>query len=137
MISQALEQLTTFRTRFIPNILLISMNFAIPNSIPSSSCFFFLLSGDRNGLTTTKIYTKNMTGQLYGNVLETEMKRFMAKLPKKTKMIYQENFVPWQVSNIAKDKIASLQLIVLGWAPKDPDFNPIDMLWSILDKRLT
>ena len=78
-----------------------------------------------------------MTGQLYGNVLETELKRFMAKLPKKTKMIYQENFVPWQMSNTVKDKIAQLQLIVLDWAPKDPDLKPIDMLWSILDKRLT
>ena len=43
------------------------------------------------GTMTAKIYTKNMTGQLYGDVLETELKSSMTKFPKKTKIIYQED----------------------------------------------
>ena len=35
-----------------------------------------------------------------------------------------------------KEKIAKLKLDVLDWAPKSPDLNPIEMLWSILDKKL-
>ena len=29
-----------------------------------------------------------------------------------------------------------LKLTVLDWIPKSPDLNPIEILWSILDKRL-
>ena len=25
---------------------------------------------------------------------------------------------------------------MLEWAPKSPDFNPVEVLWSILDKKL-
>ena len=39
------------------------------------------------------------------------------------------------MSNIVKQKIAKLKLDVLDWAPKSPDLNPIEMLWSILDKK--
>ncbi|CAF2153798.1 unnamed protein product [Rotaria magnacalcarata] len=42
------------------------------------------------GTTIAKICTENMNGQLYCNILQlqTELKRFVAKFPKKTKMIY-------------------------------------------------
>ena len=39
------------------------------------------------GTMTVKVYTKNINGQLYCDVLETELKHFMAKFSKKTKMI--------------------------------------------------
>lgn len=35
-----------------------------------------------------------------------------------------------------KEKITRFKLNVLDWAPKSPDLNPIEMLWSIIDKRL-
>ena len=35
-----------------------------------------------------------------------------------------------------REKIAKLKLDLLDWAPKSPDLNPIEMLWSILDKKL-
>ena len=84
--------------------------------------------------TTAKVYTENLDGQLYCDVLEIELKRFMAKFPK-TKMIYRD-FAPCYRSNIVKDKIAKLRLNVLDWAPKSPDLNSIEMLWSILEKKL-
>ena len=60
----------------------------------------------------------------------------MAKFSKKTKMVYQEDLTSWRTSNIVNDKIAKLKLNVLDWAPVRPDLNPIDMLWSTLEKKL-
>ncbi|CAF3398489.1 unnamed protein product, partial [Rotaria socialis] len=77
-----------------------------------------------------------MNGQLYFSILQTELKRSMAKFPKKTKMIYRQDLAPWHTSGIVKDKITKLKLNVLDWAPKRPDLNPIEMLWSIIDKKL-
>ncbi|CAF3398923.1 unnamed protein product [Rotaria socialis] len=88
------------------------------------------------GTTIAKIYTENMNGQLYCNILQTELKRSMAKFLKKTKMIYQQDLAPWHTSGIVKEKITKLKLNVLDWAPKSPDLNPIEMLWSIVDKKL-
>ena len=78
-----------------------------------------------------------MNGQLYCDVLETELKRSMAKFSKKAKMVYQQDLAPCHTSSIVANKIAKLKLNVLDWAPKSPDLNPIEMLWSILDKKLT
>lgn len=88
------------------------------------------------GTTAAKIYTENMNGHLYCDVLQHELKKFITKIPKKTKMIYQQDLAPWHTSDIVKEKIAKLKLNVLDWAPKSPDLNPIEMLWSILDKKL-
>jgi len=58
------------------------------------------------------------------------------QMPKKNEVFFQQDLAPWHTSNIVKDKIAKLKLNVLDWAPKSPDLNPVEMLWSILDKRL-
>ena len=34
-----------------------------------------------------------------------------------------------------KEKIVNLKLYLLDWPPKSPYLNPIEMLWSILDKK--
>ena len=78
-----------------------------------------------------------MNGQLYGGVLESELKRSMAKFPKRTKMVYQEDLAPWHTSNIVKDKIVKLKLNVLYWTPKSLDLVPIETLWLILEEKLT
>ena len=86
------------------------------------------ISGFR--ITTINFDAENISVQL-------ELKRSMAKFPKKTKMVYQEDFVPWQTSNIVKGKIAKLKLNVLDWALKSPHLNSMEMLWSILEKKLS
>ena len=77
-----------------------------------------------------------MNGQLYCDILEIELKRSMTKFPKKTKIVYQQDLAPWQRSNVIKDKIVKLKLNVLDLTPKSSDLNPIEMLCSILDKKL-
>ena len=85
------------------------------------------------GTTAAKIYTDNINGQLYCDILQMELKHSLKKIPKQTKVIYQQDLAPWHTSDIVKDKIAKLKL---DWVPKSPDLNSIEMLWSILDKRL-
>ena len=63
------------------------------------------------GTTTAKADTENINGQLYRDVLETELKGSMAKFPKKIKMNYRDLEL-WHRSNIVKDKIAKLKLNV-------------------------
>ena len=63
--------------------------------------------------TTAKIYTENINGQLYCDILETELKHSVAKFLKKTKIVYQEDLAPYQTLNIVKDKIDKLKQNVL------------------------
>ena len=88
------------------------------------------------GATAARIYMENMNGKLYCDVLQHQLKHSMAQIPKTTKILFQQDLAPWHTSNIVKEKIAKLKLDVLDWAPKSPDLNPIEMLWSILDKKL-
>ncbi|CAF3183212.1 unnamed protein product [Rotaria socialis] len=86
--------------------------------------------------TNTRIYTENMNGQLYCDVLQKEVKQFLAKTPTTAKMVFQQDLAPWYTSNIVKEKIVKLKLNMLEWVPTSPDLNRIEMLWSILDKKL-
>ena len=76
-----------------------------------------------------------MNGHLYCDVVETELKRSMAKSPK-TKMVYQEDLSPRHTSNVIKDKIAKLKVNVFAQGAKSPDLNPRGTLWTISEKKL-
>ena len=88
------------------------------------------------GTTNAKIYTENMNGELYCDVLQNEMQQFLAKIPAQGKMVFQQDLTSWHTSNIVKEKIAKVKLIMLDWALKSPDLNPVEVPWSTLDKRL-
>ena len=90
------------------------------------SYYIIIISGF--GATNTKIYTENMNGELYRDVLQNEMKQFLAKHPVQGKMVFQQDLVPWHTSNILKKQIVKLKLRVFDWAPKSLDLNPIEVL---------
>ena len=77
-----------------------------------------------------------MNGILSCDVLGKELKRSLQEIPKKTKFIFQQDLAPWHTSKLVQQKIQKMKLNVLDWAAKSPDLNPIEMLWSILDKKL-
>ena len=77
-----------------------------------------------------------MDGKLYCDVLQHQLKHSMAQIPKNTKIFFQQDLAPWHTSNIVKGKIAKLKLNLLDWPSKSPDLSLIEMLWSILDKKL-
>ena len=60
----------------------------------------------------------------------------MGKLPGKTSIVFQDDWALCHILDIVKDKIAKMKLKVLDWPLKSSDLNPIEMLWSILDKKL-
>ena len=68
--------------------------------------------GAISGFSTTnaRIYTKNMNGQLYCDVVQNEVKQFLAKTPATAKMIFQQDLAPWHTSNMVKEKIVKLKL---------------------------
>jgi transposase len=88
------------------------------------------------GPTESKIYDGNMNGELYCTVLGGELKRSLNKLRNKEKIIYQQDLAPWHKSKIVQDKLKKLKFKVLDWASRSCDLNPIEMLWSIIDKKL-
>ena len=69
-----------------------------------------------------------MNGELYCYVLHNEVKQFLAKIPAQGKMLFQQDLVPWHMSNIVKEEIGKLQLRMLDWAPKSPGLNPVEIL---------
>lgn len=87
--------------------------------------------------TAVRIFDGTINAMLYCNVLQSELKQSMAKLSKKTTYTFQQDLAPWHTSKLAKEKMAKMKLNVLEWAAKSPDLNPIEMLWSILDTKLT
>ena len=87
--------------------------------------------------TNAKIYIENMNGELYYNVLQSEVKQFLAKTPAQGRMIFQQDLTPWYTSNIIKEKIVKPKLGVLDLTPKSPDLNSVEMRWSTLDKKST
>lgn len=46
---------------------------------------------------------------------------------------YQHDRAPWHTSNVVEQKSCDLKLNLFDWAPKSPDLNPIEMLWSIIN----
>ena len=57
------------------------------------------------GATNMKIYTENMNGELYCNVLKNEVKQFLAKTPLQRKMVFQQDLALWHTSHVVKEKI--------------------------------
>ena len=43
------------------------------------------------GTTNEKIYTENMNGELYCDVLQDKVKQYLPKIPMKEKMVFQQD----------------------------------------------
>ncbi|CAF4332391.1 unnamed protein product [Rotaria magnacalcarata] len=88
------------------------------------------------GTTEPRIFNENMNGSVYCEVLSNELKRSMNKFQDKAKLIFQQDLAPWHTSHIVTTKMKQMKLNVLDWPAKSPDLNPIEMAWSILDKKI-
>ena len=77
-----------------------------------------------------------MDWQTYCDVLNHELKRSMAKLSDQGKIIYQQDLAPRDTSKMVKVKMKKMKLKVLDCPAKSPDLNPIEFVWSILDRKL-
>ena len=89
-----------------------------------------------DGMTAARIFEGTMNGTLYCDVLQQELTQSMGKLPNKFAYTFQQDLAPCHTSKLVQEKMAKLKLNVLEWPAKSPHLNPIEMLWSILDKKL-
>ena len=92
------------------------------------------ITGD--GTTAATLFEGTMNGTLYCDILQQELTQSMGKLPNKSAYTFQQDLAPWHTSKLVQEKMAKLKLNVLEWPVKSSDLNPIEMLWSILDKKL-
>ena len=92
------------------------------------------ISDDRT--IAARIFEGTMNGTLYCDVLQQELTQSMGKLPNKSAYSFQQDLAPWHTSKLVQEKMAKLKLNVLEWPAKSSDLNPIEMLWSILHKKL-
>ena len=88
------------------------------------------------GTTAASIFEGTMNGTLYCDVLQQELTQSMEKLLNKSAYMFQEELAPWHTSKLVLQKMAKLKLNVLEWSTKSPDLNPVEMLSSILDRKL-
>ena len=89
-----------------------------------------------DGTTAAAIFEGTMNGTLYCDVLQQEFTQSMGKLSNKSEYTFQQDLAPWYTSKLVQEKMAKLKLNVLEWLAKSPHLNPIEMLCSILDKKL-
>ncbi len=62
------------------------------------------------GTTDMRIYSGNVNGQLYCEILQKELKHSLAKIPEKVKMIFEPDRAPWHASNILKGKNSQVEI---------------------------
>ena len=77
-----------------------------------------------------------MNETLYCDVLQQELTQSMGKLPNKSAYTFQQDLAPCHTSKLVQEKMAKLKLNVLEWPAKSPHLSPIEMLCSILYKKL-
>ena len=50
--------------------------------------------------------------------------------------MFQQGLAPCHTSKLVQEKVVKLKLNLLEWPAKSPHLNPVQMVWSILDKKL-
>ena len=89
-----------------------------------------------DGTTAAMIFQGTINGTLYCDVLQQELTQSTGKLSNKSVYTFQQDLEPCQTSKLVQEKMAKLKMNVLEWVARSSHLNPIEMLWSILDKKL-
>ena len=89
-----------------------------------------------DGTIAAAIFEGTMNWTLYCDVLQQELIQSMEKLSNKSAYTFQQDLSSCHTSKLIQEKMAKLKVNVLEWPAKSSDLNPIEMFWSILDKKL-
>ncbi len=80
--------------------------------------------------------TANVTAPVYQEILEHFMLPSAEQLFKDADFIFQQDLAPAHTAKSTKSWLNDHGVGVLDWPANSPDLNPIDNLWSIVERKM-
>lgn len=90
-----------------------------------------------NGVGTMQFIDEIMTKEVYQRILETNLFASARKLRIRNRFIFQQDSDPKHTAKIIQEWFKNKRVSLLPWAAQSPDLNPIEHLWSELERKIT
>ncbi|GAU91173.1 hypothetical protein RvY_03481 [Ramazzottius varieornatus] len=88
------------------------------------------------GVGNLVVIKGNIDGLMYRNIMDQNVLQSAKKLKLKKGWHYQQDNDSKHTSIVSRDWIIEKKIKILQWAPYSPDLNPIEHLWSEVERQL-